>query len=426
MVRAMRKIALFGWMRRHPIWSVLIALGLGLIIYKVATPTKPTYEYVAEPAQRGDVTRVVSASGKVRALNTIKVGAEISGQVSRVFVDYNSPVVAGQPLAEIDPTRVAARVTQAEAQVQLARASLVQAEAALARARTDIEIQSRDYARRKELTERGFTSRTGLDQSANAVAAARGGLQSAAAGVVSARAQIRQREAELQSARLDLSRTRILAPASGTVINKLVEPGATVAASFQTPNLFEIAADMSVMQVEASVDEADIGEVRVGQPVRFTVDAYPDQTFDARVRQIRTSATEAQNVVSYFVILQVQNPEGKLLPGMTANVEIVTGARPAVLRVPAAALRFRPRPDDRPEEAETDAKPGSKRPPNVWLATADPYKPQRRVVRVGLRGEDYVEIAGGLKAGERVLVRAKSLEKKPEEEQEQEEEEGGQ
>jgi biotin carboxyl carrier protein len=223
----MRKIALFGWMRRHPIWSVLIALGLGLIIYKVATPTKPTYEYVAEPAQRGDVTRVVSASGKVRALNTIKVGAEISGQVSRVFVDYNSPVVAGQPLAEIDSTRVAARVTQAEAQVQLARASLVQAEAALARARTDIEIQSRDYARRKELTERGFTSRTGLDQSANAVAAARGGLQSAAAGVVSARAQIRQREAELQSARLDLSRTRILAPASGTVINKLVEPGAT-------------------------------------------------------------------------------------------------------------------------------------------------------------------------------------------------------
>jgi HlyD family secretion protein len=157
--------------------------------------------------------------------------------------------------------------------------------------------------------------------------------------VVSARAQIRQREAELQSARLDLSRTRILAPASGTVINKLVEPGATVAASFQTPNLFEIATDMGVMQVEASVDEADIGEIRVGQPVRFTVDAYPDQPFAATVRQIRTSATEAQNVVSYFVILQVQNPEGRLLPGMTANVEIITGARPAVLRVPTGSDR---------------------------------------------------------------------------------------
>jgi HlyD family secretion protein len=180
---------------------------------------------------------------------------------------------------------------------------------------------------------------------------------------------------------------------------------------------------MSVMQVEASVDEADIGEVRIGQPVRFTVDSYPDQSFQATVRQIRTSATEAQNVVSYFVILQVQNPEGKLLPGMTANVEIITGARPAVLRVPSAALRFRPRQDDRPKD---EAKPaaGAKRQTAVWIATADPYKPQRRVVRVGLRGEEFVEVAGGLKAGERVLVRSRSLEKKPEEEPEEEEEEG--
>jgi HlyD family secretion protein len=419
----MRKIVSIGWMRRHPIWSVLIVAVAAFIIYKLVAPTTPTYEYVAEPTQRGDVTRVVSASGKIRALNTIKVGAEISGQVSRVFVDYNSAVTAGQPLAEIDPTRVAARVTQAEAQVDLARAGLAQAQAALARARTDIEIQGRDFARRQELSKRGFTSKTGLDQAANAVAASRGGLQSAAAGVVSARAQIRQREAELQSARLDLNRTRILAPASGTVINKLVEPGATVAASFQTPNLFEIAADMSVMQVEASVDEADIGEVRVGQPVRFTVDAYPDQSFAATVRQIRTSANEAQNVVSYFVILQVQNPEGKLLPGMTANVEIVTGARRAVLRVPAAALRFRPREGDRPENGQ---EPGAKRQAAVWLAAADPYKPTRRPVRVGLRGEEFVEVTGGLKAGDRVLVRSRSLEKKEEEpEAEEEEEEEG-
>ena len=416
--------AIWSWVRRHPVWSTLIVALLGFGIYQAVTPTKPTYEYVAEPATRGDVTRVVSASGKIRALNTIKVGSEISGQVSRVFVDYNSPVVAGQPLAEIDPTRVAARVTQAEAQVDLARATLAQSEAALARAQTDIEVQNRDFARRKELTERGFTSKTGLDQAANAVAAARSGLRSAQASIVSARAQIRQREAELQSARLDLNRTRIVAPASGTVINKLVEPGATVAASFQTPNLFEIAADMSVMQVEASVDEADVGEVRVGQPVRFTVDAYPDQFFQATVRQIRTSATEAQNVVSYVVVLQVPNPEGKLLPGMTANVEIVTGARAKVLRVPSAALRFRPRADDRPK-AQAKAEAGTKRVPTVWLASADPYKPERRQVRVGLRGEEYVEITGGLKSGERVLVRSKSLEAKPEPEADEEEEEGG-
>jgi HlyD family secretion protein len=211
-----------------------------------------------------------------------------------------------------------------------------------------------------------------------------------------------------------------VAPASGTVINKLVEPGATVAASFQTPNLFEIAADLSLMQVEASVDEADIGQVRTGQPVRFTVDAYPDETFRAVVRQIRTSATEAQNVVSYFVILQVDNREGKLLPGMTANVEIITGARPSVVRVPSAALRFRPRESERPK-ATPAAKKG-KRPQTVWLASADPYKPVRRVVTVGLRGEDHAEIVRGLRPGEKVLVRSRSLEKKKQDPDEQDEE----
>jgi HlyD family secretion protein len=412
---------MIGWIRRHPVWTGIGALLAALLVYKVAIPSKPAYDYVIVPVERGDVTRIVSATGKIRALNTTKVGSEISGQVSRVFVDYNSRVVAGQPLAEIDPTRVRARVTQAEAQVDLARAALAQAEAGQVRARTDIEVQRRELQRRKELTERGFATRAGLDQAVNAVAAAQGGMKSAQASVISAHAQIRQREAELQSAVLDLSRTRILAPAGGIVINKLVEPGATVAASFQTPDLFEIAADMSVMQVEASVDEADIGQVRVGQPVRFTVDAYPDQTFRATVRQIRTAATETQNVVSYFVILQVQNPEGKLLPGMTANVEIITGARPAVLRIPSAALRFRPRRHDRPEE-EPEAKPGTKRAASVWLASSDPYAPTRRTVRVGLRGEDFVQIEAGLKPGDRVLVRSRSLAKKPEPDDEDQEE----
>jgi HlyD family secretion protein len=417
----MRLKKLIGWVRRHPVWSTLLALLLAFIVYKIVAPEKPNYEYVAVPVERGEVVRVVSASGKIRALNTIKVGSEVSGQVAQVFVDYNSQVVAGQPLAQIDETRLRARVTQAEAQVQLARAAMVQSQAALTRARTDIGVQSRDYARRQELAERGFASKANLDQSANALAAAKGGVEGAAAGISSAQAQIRQREAELQSARLDLSRTRIVAPASGTVINKLVEPGATVAASFQTPNLFEIAADMGVMQVEASVDEADIGQVRVGQPVRFTVDAYPDETFRAVVRQIRTSATEAQNVVSYFVILHVQNPEGKLLPGMTANVEIVTGARPSALRVPSAALRFRPRESDRPKaKAETSK---GKRPPMVWIATADPYKPVPRTVSIGLRGEDHAEILRGLRAGEKVLVRSRSLKKKPEEELDEAEQE---
>jgi len=427
----MRLARAVGWVRRHPVWSALLAALVVVVVYSVATPSKPTYEYVAVAAERGDVTRVVSASGKVRALNTIKVGSEVSGQVSRVFVDFNTRVFAGQKLAQIDATRLRARVTQAEAQVQLARAGLVQSQAALTRARTDIGVQTRDYDRRKKLADSGFVSKGALDQATSTLAGARGGVETAAAGIASARAQIRQQEAELQSARLDLSRTLIVAPASGTIINKLVEPGATVAASFQTPNLFEIAADMSVMQVEASVDEADIGQVRVGQPVRFTVDAYPDQTFAAVVRQIRTSATEMQNVVSYFVILQVQNPEGKLLPGMTANVEIVTGAAKRVLRVPSAALRFRPRAGDRPpvkaDAAKADAAKG-KRATRVWVTGPDPYKPVARNVRVGLRGEEHAEILSGLRPGEKVLVRSRSLKVKPEKEAEDDEEaeDGGQ
>mgnify|MGYP003635742596 FL=1 len=254
-------------------------------------------------------------------------------------------------------------------------------------------------------------SKAGIDQAQNALATAQAALSTARAQAQSGRAQIAQSNAELSSAQLDLNRTRIVAPTSGVVINKLVEPGTTVAASFQTPNLFEIAADTSRMQVEASVDEADIGQVRVGQTVRFTVDSYPDDTFVAKVGQIRKSATETQNVVSYLVILDVDNKDGKLLTGMTANVEIVTGTRRNVLRVPASAIRFRPRKDDRPEEEEDDkqSKPGSKRVTAIWVASDDRYRPVRRAVTLGLVGEDFVEIARGVKAGEKVLVRTRNL-----------------
>jgi len=407
----------FGaWVKRHPIWAAIIGLVAVFIVYKVVVPSPADYEYVTEAADRGEVVRTVSASGKLRALNTIKVGSEISGQVTQVYVDFNSPVTAGQVLAEIDPTRIRARVQQAQAQVSLARASLAQADAAITRARTDVEVQQRQYARAQELVKQGFISKAALDTAQNAMSTARAAMSTAQAQAQSARAQISQSNAELSSARLDLSRTRIVAPTSGVVINKLVEPGTTVAASFQTPNLFEIAADTSRMQVEASVDEADIGQIRDGQTVRFTVDSYPDDTFKAVVQQIRKSATEAANVVSYLVILDVDNKDGKLLTGMTANVEIVTGSKANVTRVPVAAMRFRPREADRPEKTEDapakkPANMGKRRSRNaeLWIAGKDPYKPIRRTVVIGLEGEDYVEIVKGVKPGEKVLVRSKSL-----------------
>ncbi len=408
-----------GWVLRHKIWSAIIALLLLAILYAIFKPEKPTYEYVATKVDRGEILRKVTASGKLRALNTIKVGAEVSGQVTRVYVDFNSQVAAGQVLAEIDPTRFRARVQQAEAQVSLARASLLQAEANAVRAQTDLEIQQREFGRRRNLEAGGFVSKSGLDNASSLLATARASAKSTNALIASARAQIAQSTAELASAQLDLRRTRIVAPTGGVVINKLVEPGTTVAASFQTPNLFEIAADTTRMQVEASVDEADIGQVQGAQQVRFTVDAYPDEAFTASVRQIRKAATETQNVVSYLVILEVANPEGKLLPGMTANVEIVTGRVASSLRVPTNALRFRPRAADLPEEKE---RPGASQ-PTVWLVSSDPFKPSPKPVKVGLQGEDFVQILGGVNAGENVVVRSRSTVKKeidPDKEEEDE------
>ena len=396
------------WVRTHPRWSIVIAVGTALILFAILRPTPRAYEYVTAPAERGEVLSRVTASGKLRALNTIKVGAEVSGQITDVFVDFNTPVTKGQVLARIDPTRTQARVQQARAQVALAEAALAQAQASVGRTQTDIVIQEREYGRRATLAERGFVSKSGLDTASSALAGARAGIRVAGAQAASARAQIAQATAELSSALLDLNRTTIVAPASGVIINKLVEPGATVAASFQTPNLFEIAADTTRMQVEASVDEADIGQVRQGQPVRFTVDSYPGEKFAAVVRQIRKAATETQTVVRYLVILDVDTKDGKLLPGMTANVEIITGRKAAALRVPTTALRFRPKAADR----ATD-KPVPSGTSVVYVATAEPFKPARRTVQLGLQGEDFVEIVKGLGVGDKVLVRSRSTVKKP-------------
>ncbi|MEM7688429.1 MAG: efflux RND transporter periplasmic adaptor subunit [Pseudomonadota bacterium] len=405
--------------KRRPIISGLVVLIIALVGYSVLFSGGKTYEYVEETVERGEVVRLVSASGTLRALNTTNVGSEISGQVTNVYVDFNSPVTQGQLLAEIDPTRPRAQVTQARAQVQLARASLAQAEAAISRGITDVEVQEREYQRRLELRKKGFVSGAGVDQAQNALVAAKANLNSSRAQAQSARAQIAQSTASLRSAELDLSRTRIIAPTSGVVIDKLVEPGTTVAASFQTPNLFTIASDTSRMQVEASVDEADIGQVRDGQEVRFTVDSYPNDTFEARVQQIRQAATQDASAVSYLVILDVDNPDGKLLTGMTANVDIITGKAENVLRVPIAAIRFAPREadqahlesdedtDEREDGDEAEAAEGSAK---VWVPGEDAYKPTPVDVTLGLSGEAFVEVTSGLEEGQKIVVRSREIE----------------
>lgn len=407
-----------AWIKRHPILSILIFLITAFVLYSVLVPAKPTYEYVTETVARGDIVRKVSASGKLRALNTIKVGAEVSGQITDVYVDFNSPVKKGQLLALIDPTRVNAQFAQGQAQLALAQANMRQAEANSSRAQADLVLQQRNFARRKAIADQGFVSKAELDQAELQLIAARNAVKVGQTQISSSSAQIRQADAQLSSTRLDLSRTRIIAPTSGVIINKLVEPGTTVAANFQTPNLFEIAADITKMQVEASVDEADIGQVKPGQKVNFTVDSYPGDIFVATVRQVRQAPIETQNVVSYLVIIDVDNLEGKLLPGMTANVEIITGTKSNVLRIPSPALRFRPRTADLPQQKENaddtkqngDKKPGGgKSPPKVYVVTIDPYKPKARKIAVGVESDDYTEILSGLKPGEKILLRSKSL-----------------
>jgi len=408
---------LWGWIKRRPIVSGVLALLLILVLYSVLAPRERDYIYATQDVSRGEVVRLVSASGSLRALNTINVGAEISGQITAVYVDFNSPVTQGQLLAEIDATRPRAQVLQARASVELARASLAQAQAAIIRAETDVEVQEREYNRRVELEEKGFVSGAGLDQAQNALVAAKANLSTAQAQAQSARAQIQQSSAVLRSAELDLSRTRIIAPTSGVVIDKLVEPGTTVAANFQTPNLFTIAADTSRMQVEASVDEADIGEVREGQDVRFTVDSYPDDVFEARVQQIRKAATQNASSVSYLVILDVDNLEGKLLTGMTANVDIITSRIENALRIPVAATRFLPREGDRAGASDETAKDNEESDSQsvgkqddmvtVWVPGEDPYRPETREVAIGITGIDYAEITSGLDDGDSVLVRSR-------------------
>ena len=399
-----------GWVKAQPILSACGALALLLVAYFMLSSEGRRYEYVEQEVSRGEVVRLVSASGTLRALNTINVGSEISGQITSVHVDFNSPVSKGQLLAEIDPTRPRAQVTQARAQVDLARASLAQAEASISRALTDVDVQTREYDRRLELQKKGFVSSAGVDQAQNALVAAKANLNTSRAQAQSAKAQIAQSSAILRSAELDLSRTRIIAPTSGVVIDKLVEPGTTVAASFQTPNLFTIAADTSRMQVEAAVDEADIGQVREGQQVRFTVDSYPDDTFEARVQQIRQSATQSSMAVSYLVILDVDNKDGKLLTGMTANVDIITGLKEDVLRVPVAATRFVPRPEDRSGAPDDESDAVSKQ-DFVWFPNSDdPYAPSRKPIETGLKGEGFVEVTGGLEEGEAILVRSRESE----------------
>ncbi len=284
--------------------------------------------YRTAKVDRGDVQVSISAAGTLRALSTVDVGSQVSGQVLSVEVDFNDKVKKNQVIARIDPANLQTRLTQTEADLSSARASLVEAQSALKLADAELK-RKRDVAARKLI-------------SISELEIAQANREQAAARVGSAQASVKQRIAVVADAALDVEYALIRSPVDGVILLRSVEPGQTVAASFQTPVLFRIAEDLTLMQIDLSIDESDVGQIRESLPVKFTVDAFPNRNFSGKVYQVRLSATNIANVVTYPVVVEVSNPDLALLPGMTANAEIEIASRNDALRVPNAALRFKP------------------------------------------------------------------------------------
>lgn len=275
---------------------------------------KKAEQYQTAKVDRGDIVMTVTATGTLSAVKTVQIGSQVSGVIARLYADFNSRVHRGQLLAELDPTPFQAQVEQRMADVTKARVETANARIT--------------YERQRRLVGAGLAAQADLD-----------GARAAYEG---ARAQVQQSTAALSQAQTNLRYTRIIAPIDGIVVDRQYDVGQTVAASFQAPTLFSLAQDLTKMQVQADVDQSDIGRIQVGQVAKFTVDAYPDEEFRGHVSQIRLNATVAQNVVSYPVIIEVPNPGDRLRPKMTANVTIEVSTVRDVLRIPNAALRFKP------------------------------------------------------------------------------------
>ena len=343
--------------------AVVAILGGGAWWWTARKGEAADSAYRTATIERGDIRVAISATGTLSAISTVTVGSQISGQVTDVLVDYNSEVKKGEVLARIDPSTYEAQIEQGNAQIANAQASLKQAQATLANAELD-------YTRKADLGRQKLVAQSDVDL-------ARAARDQARAQVNAAQASIRQQTASTQTTRVNLDRTVIRSPVDGVVLTRTIEPGQTVAASLQAPELFTIAEDLSKMKIELAVDEADIGQVKVGQAVSFTVDAFADRQFRGQVQQVRLSATTTSNVVTYPVVVSVDNSDGTLLPGLTVNAEIEVSKRDDILKVSNAALRYKP-------TGEAAA------------ATAAAQAPQGGQNRGGGIGDDLARVAGSL------------------------------
>jgi len=386
---------------------IAFAACVGLALCSCAQKSEVAFK--TEPISKGSLSETVAATGEVSAVVTVTVGSQISGTISRLYVDFNSPVKHGQLLAEIDPRLF--EVAQARAV-----AGLLAAEADLEKAQVALVDAQHTEMRVRELFQRGLVS----SAEADTATANRAG---AAAALRAAEARVAQAKADRDAAATNLSLCRIRSPIDGIVISRNVDVGQTVAASLQSPTLFVIANDLSRMQVLANVDEADVGKVKEGMLAQFTVDAFPGEVFKGKIREVRQAPASIQNVVTYAAVVDAPNPERKLRQGMTASISVVTNQRMDALRIPNAALRYRPAGDGPekpvvaastapradPSKQRPAAKPDSGEPvrPGVRKVVAyrlEGTRPVRVAVLVGISDGQRTEVVSGLSEGDQVVL----------------------
>src|SRR5262245_16194893 len=332
-------------MRRGIIVLLIVAaIGAGAGAYYLRRGGSEI-QATTSPVTRGDITDTVGATGTLQAVTTVQVGSQVSGNIALLGADFNSIVKKGQVIARLDASLFEAQLQQTQANLTQARANQTKAQSDLERNKVQLTDAQQKYTRAKELSVRNLLPQSDLDAAKVAVDTAQASLQSQQATVTQAQAQVNQSEASVNQAQVNVDHTVITAPIDGIIIQRSVDVGQTVAASMQAPTLFIIAADLTKMQVNASIDESDVGRIRPGQNVNFRVDAYPGEQFGGTVQQVRLQPKVVQNVTTYETIINVPNPELKLKPGMTANLRVEIARRSDIVKVPNAAIRFRPTTD---------------------------------------------------------------------------------
>ncbi len=388
--RELSKVEGKRWLRRL-IWLLAIAgVIAGIVVWRYKTRPPPTARYITAGAAPGARAETVQSTGQVKPTTEVQVGAQVSGRITKVYVDFNSQVKAGDVLAEIDPTLFGAQIDSTKAQLAATAASVKRAEATLATSKQRVE-------RSRKMVAEGIGSQADLDT-------AQGAYDVALADVAAARAQVAQINAQLRSSKTNLEYTRIFSPIDGIVVNRAIDPGQTVAASFQAPVLFVIAQDLRKMRVLADIDEADVGRLKEGMGADISVDAFTGETFKGTVSQVRYSPFNVSGVVTYAAVIEVDNPDVKLRPGMTATVTIKSAEVKGATRLPNAALRFKPSP---PTDKDGKKLPQEPLPPlapktgRVWVITDETpgaEKIEARIVPIGITDGSFTVLEGDLGA----------------------------